>query len=166
MSTLFRDRAADFGETKLVGIIKEVAPTKGVATDEELGVAEFQEKYFKDFPVYLDLDLVFYEAFGKRNLLFQSWSSWNPFAVYGDLKSLGDRLKRKGIEGNLKGEGFTQGGIIFMSPTSNEVVHMIHEKSGSELPVDEIVDTIQNMNKLSDFQAPKITDEETKEKEF
>ena len=67
---------------RLFGIIKEVAPIKGVATDEGLGVDEFQSKYFGGYPVYLDTDKVFYALLGNRGLLSQSWSSWNPFNWY------------------------------------------------------------------------------------
>ena len=82
-----------FLRPRLFGIIKEVAPIKGVDTDEELGVAEFQSKYFGDYPVYLDADKMFYALLGNRGLLSQSWSSWNPFNWYASFKALKARLQ-------------------------------------------------------------------------
>ena len=78
---------------RLFGIIKEVAPIKGVATDEELGVEEFQSKYFGGHPVYLDTDKIFYALLGNRGLLSQPWSSWNPFNWYASFKALKARLQ-------------------------------------------------------------------------
>ena len=77
---------------RLFGVIKEVAPIKGVATDLELGVEEFQSKYFGDYPVYLDESKNFYALLGNRGLLSQSWSSWNPFNWYASFKALKARL--------------------------------------------------------------------------
>ena len=55
----------------LFGIIKEVAPIKGVADDQVLGVGEFQSNYFLDFPLYLDTRKQFYSALGNKSLLSQ-----------------------------------------------------------------------------------------------
>lgn len=152
ISKLFAERKDELGETKLIGVVKEVAPTKDAATDEILGLGEFQEKYFQH-PIYLDANWTFYEALGNKNLLFQSWSSWNPFTVYSDLNALGARLKSKGIEGNYKGEGFTKGGVMLLTPRYNDIYYMYHEKSGSELPTDEIANAIKEMNSLQNVES-------------
>ena len=144
MSSLFSERGHEFGNTKLVAVIKEVE--KEDAKEEDLlGVAEFQEKYFGGYPTYLDRDLIFYEVLGKRSLLMQPWSSWNPFQVYADLQGLGARLKAKGIEGNYKGEGTVQGGVMLLHPEKDEVFALWNEKSGSELPLEEIASKILEM---------------------
>ena len=54
-------------------MIKELAPLKGAATDEILGVGEFQSKYFLDYPVYLDSDKAFYTALGKFECILFSF---------------------------------------------------------------------------------------------
>ena len=113
--------------------------------DDLLGVAEFQEKYFGGYPTYLDRDLVFYEALGKKSFLMQPWSSWNPFQVYADLQGLGARLKDKQIEGNLKGEGIVMGGVILLTPEKDDIFAMWNEKSGTELPLEEISSKIFEM---------------------
>lgn len=155
ISKLFSERKDELGETELVGVVKEVAPTKGAATDEELGLGEFQEKYFR-YPVFLDENRTFYEALGNRNLLWQPWSSWNPLSVYADLNALGARLKSKGIEGNYKGEGFVKGGIILLTPNLNDIYYVYHEKSGSELPIDEIANAIKEMNSLQKVESKEL----------
>jgi hypothetical protein len=79
-----------------------VAPVSGAATDAELGVTEFQSKYFGNHPLYMDKERKFYEALGNKSLFAQPLHSWNPFTLYSDFKKLMSRQKDKGIEGNLK----------------------------------------------------------------
>ena len=126
---------------RLVGIIKEVSP---IPKEDKFGVIEFQTKYFKNFPVYMDSSLGFYTALGKKSLLKQSLPSWNPFKLYGSFKSMNSRLSSKGIEGNLEGEGLVQGGIILVNK-SGEVTYVYNEKTGYELPVAEIEAAIQTL---------------------
>jgi hypothetical protein len=43
----------------------------------------------------------------------------NPFKLYGDIKAMGKRHAAKGkIEGNYKGEGLVQGGVLVMGPAA------------------------------------------------
>ena len=135
ISTRYKDK--EFNGIKLYGVIKEVAPVSGAETDEELGVGEFQTKYFENHPVYRDNDKKFYKYLGEKSLLSQPWHSWNPFTLYSDFVSMTNRLKSKGVEGNLKGEGLLKGGIIVVSP-SKGVVYRHEEVSGSEMPYDDI----------------------------
>ncbi len=97
---------------KLIGIVKELAPIGGAKTDRELGVGEFQSKYFGNNPVYLDTEKNFYKVLGSRKILQQSLSSWNPFKLWRNFKELMARVKGKGIEGNKVGEGLLQGGLL------------------------------------------------------
>lgn len=116
------DKASNSGSTvrpRAIAIIKEVAPVKDAKTDAELGVNEFQTKYFGNNPVYLDRDKNCYKALGSRKLLSQSLSSYNPFTLWKNFKSLLARVKGKGIEGNLNGEGFLQGGIMLFNNRLN-----------------------------------------------
>ena len=124
---------------RLVGIIKEVSPDP---KEDKFGVIEFQTKYFKNFPVYMDSSLGFYTALGKKSLLKQSLPTWNPFKLYGGVKSMNARLSSKGIEGNLQGEGLVQGGIFLVSQ-SGEVTYVYNEKTGYELPIAEIQTAIE-----------------------
>ena len=48
------------GKSKLIALVKEIAPCATAKDDTELGVSEFQSKYFNNYPVYLDQDKTFY----------------------------------------------------------------------------------------------------------
>lgn len=131
--------AGAYPGVKLFGIIKEVAPVPGAATDDILGVDDFQTKYFGGKPLYLDTDMKFYEFLGRKSLLSQQLHSWNPFQLYTDFKLLGQRLQSKGVEGNLKGEGYLKGGILVLSPKDPKLVTYVHhERTGYELPFEDI----------------------------
>lgn len=131
--------AGNYGnDFNIVGIIKEVAPIKGVETDEELGVGEFQRKYFNNYPLFLDTNKSFYAILGNKSLLSQPLHSWNPFTLYSDFKSMNSRLKSKGVEGNLKGEGLLKGGLMIISSTEG-LVYTHEEQTGSCMPYDEIM---------------------------
>lgn len=134
-----------YPHVKVVGVIKEVAPAGKVKTDEELGVNVFQNQYFGKNPVYLDQKQEFYLALGKRSILKQSLSTWNPFSLYKSLGRLNERLKHKGVEGNYAGDAFTQGGIILIKP-NNEIVYVYKEMTGYEIPVDEIKSALDSIN--------------------
>jgi hypothetical protein len=88
---------------------------QGARTDRELGVGEFQTKYFGNNPVYLDTDKNFYKVLGSRQILSQRLSSWNPFTLWRNFKELMARVKGKGIEGNTVGEGTLQGGLLALN---------------------------------------------------
>ncbi len=54
---------------------------------------------------------------------------------------MSSRLKEKGLEGNLKGEGLVQGGIIIFGK-DGEAKYAYREETGSPLPVDEILSAL------------------------
>ena len=143
-----RIKSGEFANIKLFGIIKEVAPCSGVETDEELGVSEFQTKYFLDYPVYMDSEREFYSFLGNRKFLEQKWFSWNPFALWSAYNEMTERLKRKGVEGNMKGDYNIQGGLLIVSPTKG-VVYQTHEITGVDLPINEIKAALDKLNAAS-----------------
>jgi hypothetical protein len=113
----------------MLGVLKDDGDTEGIET--------FQNKYFP-FPLYIDKQQVFYKELGNRKLYAQPFSSWNVFKLVQSFAGLRQRLKAKGnIEGNYKGEGLLQGGVILVSRKKG-VVYQHAEETGSELPVDEI----------------------------
>lgn len=80
---------------------------------------------------------------GDRKLLgdFNWWSLLNPLNVvrlWRDIKAGGARLKDKGIEMNMVGEGLIQGGIIVVGPGDQGVLYRYLEETGSEIPVEDI----------------------------
>lgn len=112
----------------------------GAATDEVLGVGEFQRKYFSNNALFLDAQHKFYAFFGNKSLLSQPLSTWNPFTLYKDFNSMKKRLDDKKIEGNLKGEGLLKGGLLVIVPSSTggKIVYRHEENTGSCMPYDEI----------------------------
>lgn len=146
-----RFASGEYKGAKLYGIIKEVAPVigtagkKGAATDKELGVGSFQTKYFKDNPVYMDTEKVFYNYLGDKSLLSQPLHSWNPFQLYSDYNKLKERLDKKQVTGNMNGEGLLKGGFLIITPTEG-VVYRHEETTGSEMPYDEIGEALSKLD--------------------
>jgi len=103
--------AGKFGTAKLFGLVKEVAPVGKWATDAELGVQEFADTYFSHGEVFLDTDTVFVKALGEKSI-FKSLASWNPITIFKSLRYDGERLKAKGVEGNMAGEGIKSGAVL------------------------------------------------------
>jgi len=133
-----------FSRFKLLAVIKEVAPTKKCADDECLGVSDFATKYFPDGDVFHEPSGGFWEALGGRRVTSQGLSTYNPFKLYRGAKEIGRRQTEKGIEGNLAGEGIVQGGIIVLNGAGG-VEYMYKEKTGYQIPRDEIVEVLDRM---------------------
>ncbi len=147
IGTTLPDNSFATGRVKLFGVIKEVAPVAGAENDEILGVGEFHTKYFSNHPLYLDADNAFYKYLGSKSLLSQSLHSWNPLTLYRDFQSLQSRLKEKGVEGNLKGEGLVKGGLLIINAKTQEVVYRHEESTGSCMPYDEIGEVLKTLTK-------------------
>ena len=123
---------------RLVGVIKEVAPTTDAKDDTELGVKDFQDNYFP-FPLYLDSDRRFYDVILGNRKLSLGWNPVNWVRWYFQFK---DRITAKNITGNYKGEGFQLGGVLVISKDKG-VVYQYEEVTGSELPTDEVASAIR-----------------------
>lgn len=116
----------------LFGLVKETG------VDDE-GLIEFYSKSFP-FPLYRDDGLVFYNNFFGQSKI--SLSSYNPLTLYRGYKKMTARLNEKGLEGNLKGEGMVQGGIIVFGK-NGEAQYAYKEETGSPLPVDDILAALE-----------------------
>jgi len=81
---------------------------------EELGAAEFAEKFFVG-PIYLDSDRSFFKALGNR------WLGLTGFFKIDVWKNI-FRAKQIGIEGNMKGEGRLLGGLLVIGPGDQGVI--------------------------------------------
>lgn len=130
---------------ELFGIVKETA------VDDE-GLLEFYNDNYK-FPLYKDDTLQFYNALGNRKLGLETW---NPFKLWRGMKEIGKRLESKNIQGNYKGEGLTQGGVILFDK-HGQVRATYLEKTAHELPIDDI---------LAAAQALREEEEQTVKTEF
>ncbi len=128
------------GPAKLVGIIKEVAPTADARDDTELGVKDFQDNYFP-FPLFLDSERRFYDAILGNRQLSLGWNPINWVKWYFQFK---DRISSKNITGNFKGEGFQLGGVLVISKEKG-IVYQYEEIAGSELPAEEVAAAIKEL---------------------
>lgn len=52
------------------------------------------------------------------------------------------RLNEKGLEGNLKGEGLVQGGVIVFGK-DGEAKFAYREETGSPMPIDELLAAVE-----------------------
>ena len=133
-------KSGALGNAVMIGIIKEVAPVKFAPTDAKLGVDEFNTVYFP-YPLYRDVDLAFYKALGKRNII-HDFPSWNPFTIYKQYKALTARANKKKIYGNLLGEGMVAGGVLVISKDKG-VTYVYREVINHPVPVDEIKEAVR-----------------------
>lgn len=122
----------DFG---VFGIVKEI----GVDDD---GLLEFHSQYY-NHPLYLDSTKQFYAALGNNKL---GLPSWNPLRLWRGMKEVGRRMKDKNIEGNFKGEGLKQGGIIIFD-SAGKPRAVYKEITGSEIPVSDLMEAINAIKK-------------------
>ena len=134
LSTAVKDNMLDGFE--VFGVVKEVA------VDDE-GLEEFHRKYF-NYPLYLDSEKEFYSALGGRKMGMMSLMGLIPKS----FGSLGKRLKAKEIEGNFKGEGLLQGGIILFNKFG-ESVYSYQEITGEELPMEDIIEAADKIRAQS-----------------
>lgn len=113
----------------IFGIVKETG------VDDE-GLRTFQKDYFNR-QLYKNDSMEFYQALGNRKVGLRTF--WNFFK---QRKALGKRMKSKNIEGNMKGEGLRQGGVIIFD--KNGVPKFAYEEiTGQELPVEDIAAAVK-----------------------
>lgn len=121
------------------GVVKETG------VDDE-GLVEFYSDSYT-YPLYKDEGLVFYnDFFGKSKL---GLTTYNPFRLYRGYKRMNQRLNEKGLEGNLKGEGMVQGGIVILGK-DGKAKFAYREETGKEIPVDDILAAIQSVKEGGD----------------
>ena len=128
---LAEEELTDFG---FFGIIKET----GV---DDLGTVEFQKQYFPH-QLYCDKSYEFYRALGDRKVGVML----DPAALIGFLCEAWTRLRSKRIGGNLKGEGVTQGGIIFFD-MKGRPAYAYEEITGADIPIKDIMAVVEKMRK-------------------
>lgn len=116
---------------------------KEVDVDDE-GLQEFHSKFFH-YPLYLDDNLDVYKALGERKMGFFGLMKLFSKGIFGSMSS---RLKKKQIEGNLKGEGLLQGGLIIFDK-GGKAIYSYQEITGDELPM-EAVYTVVSSTKSKD----------------
>lgn len=95
---------------------------------EELGLEEFVEGKFFDGELYIDLKKEAFQSLGFKRLGF--------FAAVGSIfgkkaKELMSEAKSNDISGNMKGDGFQNGGTLVISP-GNKVLLSFKQEAPSD----------------------------------
>jgi len=124
---------------ELFGIVKET----GV---DDAGLTDFHKDHYP-YPTYRDENLDFYNSFGENNKITSnmSWSTLlNPFKLYGGMKEVSRRMKQKGLEGNMVGEGLKTGGIIIFD-NAGLPRYSYPEITGYELNEDDLLAAIRSV---------------------
>lgn len=109
-----------------------------IETEKMRGVAEFEKDYFCG-PLFLsDEKRTLYQFLGNKNIAsFGTLAKalLNPFKTRKELKSMGQRLKEKGVEGNMVGDGLRKGGVLCISK-DGELKHTFFEDPGNGIPME------------------------------
>lgn len=120
----------------MVAVVKEEELPPPVEAEKMRGLTDFQEQYFCG-PLYLsDEPRKLYEFLGNKPIF--TWRMLgkalrNPLKTRRELKEMGERLKNKGLEGNLVGDGLTLGGVLCIAP-DGELLYTFYEDAGKGVP--------------------------------
>jgi len=132
-----------------VGVVKE-AEKPDTPAEELLGVEEFESGYFCG-PLYQDTNRGFYEHLGDQKIFTLGTlgkALLNPLKTRAELKALGERLKAKSIDGNMRGDGLVKGGVLVIS-ADDEIVHTFYEDAGQGIPADDAEQIVRAAKKLA-----------------
>jgi hypothetical protein len=110
------------------------AIVKETGIDDE-GLAEFHHSYFR-YPTFCDKSYSFYQALGDRKVMLSL--VFNPLSLINVICDTYKRITNKGIQGNFKGEGLVQGGIIFFDK-EGKPRYAYEEETGQDLPIKDIL---------------------------
>jgi hypothetical protein len=89
--------------------------------------------YFRKGSVFVEPANNFWTALGGRKVLSQGLSTWNPLKLVESARETSRRMTSKGVTGNLKGEGLTQGGVAIFDASGN-VRFVYKEMTGYQIP--------------------------------
>lgn len=116
----------------LIAVVKEI----GI---DDVGLSDFYLDYFTH-PLYHDEQRYIYDYLGNRQIKL---STWNPLRWISYLRQMSSRHKSKTtsqgikLQGNMKGEGLIQGGVILFD-SKGVPKYAYREETGDELPIDDI----------------------------
>lgn len=139
-----KEAAARIPDMKAAGAKRVVALVKEDLDDE---VANFREGFWPD-EVFLDEDSQFYKALGggevhkPYGLAAFMATLLNPFSKSRLKGSLG-QADKDGIDGNLKGEGFVNGGVYVLCQDGKAAYSFLEEDIGDRAPVEDVVEAVQ-----------------------
>ena len=141
-------------DVPIVGVVKE-EELKNVEEDKMRGVVEFEKEYFCG-PLFLsDEERSLYEFLGNKPIFtFGTLGKAliNPFKVRRELKEMGERMKSKGLEGNLVGDGLTKGGVLCIAP-DGELKYTFYEDAGKGIPKECLSKIVEAVNSFGEVQG-------------
>lgn len=114
------------GKVHVWGTVKETG------VDDE-GLYDFYNRFYT-FPLYRDVTLAIYTAFGSRRIALTTWNPWRLWNGYQELKN---RMTDQRIKGNYKGEGMIQGGVLVFD-AAGTLRYAYEEDIGTPLEVEDI----------------------------
>ena len=68
-----------------------------------------------------------------------------PLKTWRSLRAVGDRMKAKGIEGNMVGEGLLLGGVLVVD-RDGKVTYSYPETTGEPAPVDAVDEALDALD--------------------
>lgn len=135
------------------GVVKEEELPPPVEEDKMRGLVEFQNKYFCG-PLYLsDEGRTLYDFLGSQPIFTFGTlgrALLNPLKARRELKEMGERMKAKGLEGNMVGDGLVKGGVLCIAP-SGELTYTFYEDAGKGIPSecqDKIVEAVRSFGDM------------------
>uniref|UniRef100_A0A7R9UBL2 Peroxiredoxin-like 2A n=1 Tax=Pinguiococcus pyrenoidosus TaxID=172671 RepID=A0A7R9UBL2_9STRA len=105
--------------------------------------------YFPGGELFLDDENEFYAALGNQKLSFKTW---NPFTIISGIMDMSRRMKDRGIDGNMRGEGLTLGGIFVIGPGDQGVRYLRREDTGTPPEKEPILEAVQSLT----FSTPTV----------
>ena len=138
LSVLAAQRKEAFDDFGIFAIVKET----GI---DDAGLAKFHKSYFP-YPTFCDKSYSFYQALGDRKVSINF--VFNPFSLFNFICEAYQRITSKGIQGNFKGEGLVQGGVIIFDK-EGKPRYVYEEETGHDLPVKDILAAVNAVRRES-----------------
>eukprot|EP00931_Biecheleriopsis_adriatica_P045115 TRINITY_DN25858_c0_g1_i1.p1 TRINITY_DN25858_c0_g1~~TRINITY_DN25858_c0_g1_i1.p1 ORF type:complete len:152 (-),score=44.13 TRINITY_DN25858_c0_g1_i1:57-512(-) len=140
--------SAHFAEFRAAGATRIVAILKEDLKDE---VHEFREQFWKE-EVMLDEKQAFYKALGGGDVhKTHTTCSFlcmmlNPFNKHKTKKNI-KRSSVSGVQGNLSGEGFIQGGCYVLRSDGTAAFSFLEDSIGDHAEVSDIIAALKDASK-------------------
>lgn len=138
LSVLAAQRKEAFDGFGIFTIVKET----GI---DDQGLIKFHESYFR-YPTFCDKSYSFYQALGDRKVSINF--VFNPLSLFTFVCEAYKRITSKGIQGNFKGEGLVQGGVIIFDK-EGKPRYAYEEETGQDLPVKDILAAVNAVRRES-----------------
>jgi len=117
---------------------------------EELGVQEFVDGKFFDGELYIDLKKACYQGLGFKRLGF--------FGGIGSLfkkttKDAASEAKKSGISGDMKGDGFQNGGTIIVQTDGKVLLNYVQENPADHVALEDVLKALNIEGKVPEAGA-------------